>query len=494
MAASVGTASRTDAMNSCTQAAAAPPPQALWIWGRTALVSALGLGLLATLAVASLGSWPASVLLPAAMVVLAAAFWLFRHPATNLFVVLVGFVIVADNEAGFQLREVLYALYLYSVLALWYFDRLLIRRKPLLRTRADQALGLFLLLLPFTMVLTVIFNGRLVGALSELFSLSLLALYFPLKETAARYRWAPRALVLTVVSVGMLVALRNCFEYWQMLGRVTQAWQVETGRVVTNDSLLMVSSLFGLTLMVYANRWKVLIASGACFLLCFAGLILTQSRGYWMAFSLGAMALFALADNRRRVRMLLVGGAGLAAMISVGYVLVGSYMGLLLGGLGERILSIGTAFTADLSLINRFREAASVMELVKENPVLGYGMGVSYYFYDIAHQLTDYDALVHNGYVGLWYKFGIWGAGLMLFFWGNTLWHGIQAARARACTPWTRICGLAAAVSLTGFALSTITSNPFFLKDSLFIFSVTAGLSGGAYLRFRREHAEAPAT
>ena len=468
-----------------------PSARSLWLWGRAAIWTMLIAGLIITFAVARLGSWSVAIGLPGVLLATLAAIWLFRHPTLNLFVVLVGFVVVANNEAGFQLREIVYALYLYSVLTLWYLDRIVVRREPFLRTRTDQALLLFLVLLPCTMMLTVLFNGRLVGAISELFSLSLLALYFPIKELAARYRWAPRALVLIVVSVGVLVALRNFFEYQQMLGRVTQAWQIETGRVVTNDNLLMASSLFAFVLVVYAKGWRSFIGAVACFFLCFGGLILTQSRGYWMAFALGAAALFFLADHRRRGRILLYSGAGLVTMIAIGYLMVGAYMDILVGGLVERILSIGTATTADLSLVNRFREAATVMELVKANPILGYGMGVPYYFYDIAHQLTDFDALVHNGYVGLWYKFGIWGLGLVLFFWGSTLWRGIAAFRAPSSAHWTRLCGLAAAVTLVGFALSTVTSNPFFLKDSLFTFSVAAGLAGGAHLRSQRDRLEA---
>ena len=480
-------------MSAITSTASAPSAHALWVWGRAALIGALALGLAITLAIAGSGEPVAALAFPVVMLALGAAIWLFRRPTLNLFVVLVGFVVVANNEAGFQLREILYALYLYSALAVWYTERLAFTREPFLQTRADQALGLFLVLLPGTLVLTVLFGGSLVGAVSELFSLSLLALYFPLKEIAARHRWACRALVLTVVAVGVLVALRNFFEYWQMLGRVTQAWQVQTGRVVTNDNLLMVSSLFGLTLMVYARGLRSFLAAAVCFFLCFGGLILTQSRGYWMAFFLGFAALFVLTDKRRRRYILLLGGVGLAAMIGAGYILVGSYMDFLLDGLVERVLSIGTALTADLSLVNRFREAATVMEHIKVNPVMGYGMGVSYYFYDIAHQFTDFDALVHNGYVGLWYKFGLWGLALVLFFWGSTLARGVRAFFYGASSHWTRLCGLAAAISLIGFLLSTITSNPFFLKDSLFIFSVTAGLAGGAYLRSRHEHSESTA-
>ena len=219
------------------------------------------------------------------------------------------------------------------------------------------------------------------------------------------------------------------------------------------------------------------------FLACFGGLLLTQSRGYWLAFLLGTLVMFFLVEARYRRRMLLLAGLGLAALIGIGFAFFGAYMDLLLGGLLDRLASVGSAASTDVSLINRFREAKTVMSHVVKNPVLGYGMGVPYSFYDIAHQATDYDAFVHNGYVSLWYKFGLWGLGLMLFFWAGTIRRGVQAFLMKQGTLWMRLCGLASTLSLIAFTLSTLTSNPFFLKDSLFIFSIAAGLAGGAYQR-----------
>lgn len=458
-------------------------PKAFWVWGWVLLTAGLAFGLLLVLLIAWTGSSSLALFFTVALVALPGVVYLFKRPTLNLFIVLVGFVVVADNEAGFQFREILYGLYLYSLLAHWYVTRCFFYRERFLLTPEDKALFLFLLLLPFTIPLTILFNGSLVGAASEFFSLSLLALYFPLKETCARYRHGPQALLLVVVCIGVLVAMRNMMNYQQMLSNVTQAWQVATGRVVTNDNLLMVTSLFSLTLLIYARRWWSFGIMLGCFLLCFAGLLLTQSRGYWLAFLLGALAMFFLIEARYRKRMLLLGGLGLAALIGIGFAFFGAYMDLLLGGLMDRFTSVGSAASTDVSLINRFREAKTVMGHVVKNPVLGYGMGVSYTFYDIAHQATDYDALVHNGYVGLWYKFGLWGLGLMLFFWARTIWRGVQAFLMKQGSSWMRLCGLTGALSLIAFTLSTITSNPFFLKDSLFIFSVAAGLAGGAYQR-----------
>jgi O-antigen ligase len=114
-------------------------------------------------------------------------------------------------------------------------------------------------------------------------------------------------------------------------------------------------------------------------------------------------------------------------------------------------------------------------------------MGVPYTFYDIAHASTDQDAFVHNGYVGLWYKFGLWGLGMMLFFWARSIWRGIQAFRLSDASYWVRMAGLAAGISLVAFTLSALTSNPFYLKDSIFVFGLLASIAAGSYHRGRVE-------
>ena len=452
----------------------------------------LGLGLLMVLYL----TWSAPEVLPFVPLVLLAgvALWvLFRHPLLNLSVALAGFALVADNEAGFQLREILYGLYLYGVLGHWFVTRLFVYRERILHTAEDKALFLFLLLLPCTIPLTYFFGGDFQAMTSQLIALALFAVYFPVKEACARYRYGTVAMLAVVCGVAAAVALRNLLNYQQLLLQATQTWQIERGRVSTNDNLLMVGSLFGLTLVVFARRWWSFGLLLGAFLTIFAGLILTQSRGYWVAFLLGAFAMFVVMEWRYKQRMVVLAVTGLVGILGAGFLFFGEYMTLLLGGLVERFATLQTAATKDLSLVNRWRETAVAWEHVAKNPILGYGMGVKYLFYDITRHSTDYDDLVHNGYLGLWYKFGLWGLGLILFFWVRTIWHGIQAFRIRSLSTWTRVCGLAGAACLVAFTLSTITSNPFYLKDSLFIFSLVAGVAAGAYHRAQRVHRpEAP--
>ncbi|HMB92356.1 MAG TPA: O-antigen ligase family protein, partial [Rhodothermales bacterium] len=360
---------------------------------------------------------------------------------------------------------------------------LFVYRERLLYTTEDKVWLAFLLLIPCTMPLGILFGGDTSAMMSEMIAWTMAAIYFPVKEACARYERGIPAILLVLALVGLGVALRNAYFFSQILSDATMAWQVATGRVASNDHLMMVSSLFGLALVIGARRgWHFTLLLGY-FLIAFAGLILTQSRGYWVSFLLGAGAMFLFVDATYRKRMLLLGVLGIIALLGIGFVFFSSYIELMLGGIIKRFSTLQTAASSDLSLVNRFRETAAVWPKIVQNPILGYGMGVPYTFYDIAHEATDIDAFVHNGYVGLWYKFGLWGLGMVLFFWARSIWRGFQAFRLQGVSYWLRMAGLAASISLVAFTLSTITSNPFYLKDSIFVFSVLASIAVGAYHR-----------
>ena len=245
----------------------------------------------------------------------------------------------------------------------------------------------------------------------------------------------------------------------------------------------MVGALISLTLLINSQGLLSLTLCASAFLFTFAGLIMTQARGFWLAFGFGALALLLLVRTRERIKILTTGTIVSALLIGVGYVFLGPFLNVILEGILERFGSIVTAFTKDLSLINRFRETAAVFEKIFQNPLIGHGPGVTYLFYDIVHQSTDTDSFVHNGYVGLWYKYGLWGVGLVLYFWYSTIKRGLRAFRSNNADRWTQLAGLAGATPLIALTISTLTQNPFFLKNYLFIIGIAAGLAAGAEQR-----------
>ncbi len=455
-------------------------------------VLATGLAVFLTLALllATTGSLTLALALPGFLLAAIATIWLLASPTVSLLVAVVGFVFVANNEEGFQIAEIAYAAYLYATLSIWYARNAIIRRQRLVASAGDLSLALFFVLIPFTLILTGSFGGNFRVATSEIISLSMLLVYFPVKHTVVSHRHGPKLLLITVVILGVCVAVLNALNYASDLTGAQALWQISGSRVVVNDCLLLTGSLTSLTLLIYEQRKLPLFLYTIAFTLSASGLVVTQTRGFWLAFVLGFIALLILIHTRQRTRLLVASVLVSGALLGVGYILIGPFLFLVIGGLAERFASMATAVTNDLSLVNRFRESWVVLQQIGMNPLIGFGPGVSYQFYDIVHQSTHYDSFVHNGYIGLWYKYGIVGLGLVLWFWISAIKQGIGAFRIENADQWTRLAGLAGALPLMGITVSTLTQNPFFLKNYVFIIAVCAGLAVGAWQRPKPAHSK----
>lgn len=454
--------------------------------GQVLLATLLGLGLL-TLGYATWAFPDYIAYAPLLLLGTAAVIYLFAHPLANMAVVLFGFVTLTDYNPGLQITELLYGLYLISFLAHWFFTRIFLYQEQVLFSSTDKALAGLLVLVTCYIPIAFIFNGNPYGIFAEWRAFILLAFYFPVKETIKEHKHGTLIVLAAIGFIGLFVALRNFVNYREMILQATQVWQVARGRISTNDNLLMITSLYGLVLLVFANKWHHKAIAFGAFMLYFSGLILTQSRGYWLAFLVGASFLFLIADRQAKNRMLLLGTVGSVALLFIGIVFLQDYIVLVLSGLIERLGSLRTAGSTDISLINRFRESASVWSYIVHNPVLGYGMGVSYEFFDITRGVNETDAFIHNGYMAFWYKYGLVGLGLLLFVWLRSIRAGIHAYRTRTATAPVRLAGLIATSALTAFLLSCNTSNPFFLNDTLFAFALLMGIANGTDERARQE-------
>ena len=439
-----------------------------------------------SLAIILYGAWTFAegiLYLPVAILGLAAFAFLFAHPRLNLIVVLLGFVSLTDYNTGFQIIEVLYGLYFITYLGHWFISRLFITHEPFVRTPTDCAVLLLLIMITCYMPVAVVFNGNIYGIFAEWIAFVLLSFYFPIKEEIRNNPKGALIILAIVGFIGVYIAFRNLLHYRAMLSSATQMWQVARGRVVTNDNLLMITSLYGLILFTFSQKWRHQLVSLGAFILFFSGLILTQSRGYWLAFLLGAGFMFLLIDSSHKKRLILVTLGGSVSLVLIAFFFLQDIFLLVTSGLAERLLSLQTATTADISLVNRFRETATVWELIRVNPILGYGMGVGYDFFDITMGVTETDAFVHNGYISLWYKYGILSLGLVLFFWFRSIFNGVRAFRVKTAPPTVRLIGLFGATTLTAFLLSTLTSSPFFLNDTLFAFGLLLATAEGAHQR-----------
>lgn len=389
-------------------------------------------------------------------------------------------MLIVDYEEGLQVEEIFYGLYYLAFLLHWYITRLFFYKDSILETASEKALALFLVLMTLSGLVGLLFDAEPGAALAEWISLSMFAFYFPVKEACTRYRRGIQVVIAVIIWIGLFVAIRNLLNYQEVLLGATQAWQVAKGRVNANDILLMVSSLVTLVLLILAERTRTNLLLLALFLFFFGSLVLTQSRGYWLAFALGALVLFAFVEGRYRKRLFMLGTIGVLGVVPLGLLLLDDYFMLVLGGLLDRFASLQSATTNDISLVNRFLESRTAWTWIERNPILGYGLGARFQYFDLIYQHTRDTTFIHNGYLALWFKFGLWGVVLVMFFWLGTVWRGLQAVKSARVASWPRRAALGATICLVALMLSALTSNPFHQNDPPFIIALLTGLIAGS--------------
>jgi hypothetical protein len=450
--------------------------------GRILLATALA----TSVALIPVLAWISNELLmayPVAILGLVAGVWLLRRPELNLTALLASFVVISGFEEGTQLTEVIWGLYYLAFMAAWLTSRVFLRDGRIFDLWEARILITFLVLAVLSVPLTILFGGSVRGVFGELVSLSFLSLYFPVREFV-REQERGRAVVLAIITwIGLFVLVRNLVNFEEIVSGARYAFEIIRGRVITNEPLLLIPAVIWMVHLIHEHSKRRLVPIALGFTIFLGGLLMTQSRGYWLAFLFASGIVFLIVGKRERMRLVLAGTASIGFTLLLGYLLFGETFILILTGLLDRFLSIGSAATTDISLINRWNETSAVWDKVRVNPIVGYGMGVPYHYYNITFRppITLESAFLHNGYLALWYKFGIWGLGMMLFYWFASIRRGIQVFGARDMGLASRLVGTGVSAALASFVVSAVTSNPFYLNDTMFMFGVLGGLVGGLY-------------
>ncbi len=465
-------------------AIASPQTADLERWG----MGLLWAGLLGGVAGALTLAWLAPALtlfVPLAIVGAVVVVVLFRFPALNLGVVLVGYVVLITTSPGIQVTEAIYGLYYLAYLAHWYGVRLLLHREQLIRSRVDWAAAFLIVFGLFGgAALGLAMGARPEDWVGEVLTFLMVLFYFPIKDACSRYRYAPDLVFASMLWYGVFVAFRNALGFREALESAARLIEISGARAALNEVHLLVGVLSMLIFLVTAYRWRTRVLLLFPFLFFVAALLMTKARGFWVDALFGILILFFLLSTRERGRLLIFSIGGLVLFAFLVTVVFSGIGRLLVQGVLDRFSTLETAAVADISLVNRFNETASVWEKIRVNPILGYGLGASHTYYDWVYRATLTRPFVHNGFVALWFKFGVWGLLVTVTLWVGAIWAGIKAYRSVWAPLRYRAYALSAAVSLIAILPSTNTSSPFFLDDSLLSFVMLTALCTGLYERF----------
>ena len=458
------------------------------VWGGCALL--VGLSVLGILGASGSGALLGSSAVLAALVGVvvfalsapALKMWL---PTASLLSVLTLSVVTIGGDEGIDVMDVLFGGSLVLYIGLWY-GVAFVGGLRTIRTRTDVAALLFLVagVLAGT-VLGILFGSGGVDFRSDLTCMLAFALFFPVREVCVRYDHGPRAIAGAIIGIGLFAALTNAFRLAGVLTGATELYEVVDVRLASGEIQIISGFTLALLWLAIARTRRAMVVLLGIVAILLAGLILTKSRGAWLTAAVGLVVCAIAVPPSVRNRMGAAVLAGTLGAVGAGFAIAGGTLMLIGIGLLRRITSLSTAAVGDISLLNRYAESAAAWDAIVANPILGYGWGAHVVRYDIITHYTYHWGFVHNGYLWMWHKVGIWGLALFLAVLVGTVWQGLQAARMARRPIESRVFGASGAGSIVAFMILALPSNPFAVLDQMLIVAVVLGFTSGIWARAR---------
>lgn len=407
------------------------------------------------------------ILILSSGLVCAAGYILISYKGALTLLFLSSGILFLENDPGIQLSEVPF----YLLLCLFSFHVMLkfIRGNLILSSFLDKLFLLFHILLLYGLLLGLINGAQLYTSFGELAGFSGLLLYFPLRELFKEKKYRKSVFIILAL-IALFVVIRNLINYRELLIQTVISWQAEKARVASNEIILVFGAFLTMTAAALTHsRVKQLLLTFV-FVAFFGSLILTQSRGYWLAFFIGFLFIFYTIDFKGKRRILLsVFILGITSFLAAS-IFFGDFLDLVIKGLSTRFNSLGSG-KLDISLQERVLESKTVIGLILQNPVAGYGLGYTYtkkiLFFDYFTE-TSY---IHNGYLAAWFKFGIVGFVTLISVWFTCIYKSFKIFNSTNKQS-AKVLSLTIGGTVTGMLLVNNTSPQILTFESLLILTI----------------------
>jgi O-antigen ligase len=287
-------------------------------------------------------------------------------------------------------------------------------------------------------------------------------------------------------AVIILVCLRNFINYREIVIQATMAWQLELARSAVNEIVILFGCVIVLVLFSYSDSLRKRVAYGGLLGFLLMALILTQSRGFWITFLISTFIFLYFADTKQRVFAISLISTILAVLVAVVVILFYDQMEFIIYGFNTRILSLFKA-GQDVSLMERVVEGKNVFQSITENPVAGYGLGKEYIRHNMlfgnVYKNTFY---IHNGYLSVWFKFGIFGLILNPLMYATITWYALKCFRQHPIALYRQI-ALGIACTLPAGLILNMTSPLFTMFDGLFCLTIAGAFVSSIYMDIKDE-------
>ncbi|MBL8005705.1 MAG: O-antigen ligase family protein [Candidatus Kapabacteria bacterium] len=385
--------------------------------------------------------------------------------------------------------EVITALFYVGSLAVWFISRIFFLKRKIVSTVIDGVLLTAILLTFVSFILGFFFNvdTTLKEILSEWLVLFFLLYAFPIKEL-----FKTEKQIMTLLAFWLTVSLGisgfSIYKYTKTTSLAVYAWQIVSARNALNELVYVfgcIISILGIAL--FENR-RVKMFLFCIFVVVFAALVSTFTRGYWLGFIIAFTATFFFLPKKNKILITVI---SLCTVIVLGSGIFLFFQEKALTALtmvGKRFTSSSKA-SQDLSILVRVKESGLLLNRISESPLGGYGLGAKYHYYDMIEKHTVYYTFAHNGYLYAAFKFGIPHALLIYFPFFSSVLIGFYVARKTKNT-YTMYFALVSAGTLLAMLSISMTANQISMREGNYIGGVCIGIAIISYLRYKEEQKE----
>ncbi len=309
---------------------------------------------------------------------------------------------------GITAGDAAFGVWVIGGVLIWLCKELLVYRRPIIRSSSDFLFISFFLFSTFLSIITSSINGALVSRFfTEWLSVANLLLYFPIRSILNNRKDVVWLLVaFSVVALANSVFAITMYKH-KLLDAVIEA-ELMTTRSVSHENVAMAWMLICAAVFGYARNLRVGLLALLGMGMAFVGLLISLSRGpIFSGFGALVMMLF-LVESKIRKKLLLAICLMLLGGVGLGYAMFPAMIETIGSGVVKRLASVNQA-SSDRSLQSREREQVAAVRYIARSPLIGYGYGVVYHYYDNApgRTGTQYSSFFHNGWLWPFYKFGI---------------------------------------------------------------------------------------
>ncbi len=380
--------------------------------------------------------------------------------------------------------EVATALFYIGSLAIWFISRIFFLKKKVVSTFIDGTLLTAILLTFVSFILGFFFNvdTTLKEIMSEWLVLFFLLYAFPIKEHIKTEKDLSILFTLWIL-VSLGIAGFSIYKYTKTTSLAVYAWQIVSARNALNELVYVFGCIISILGIALLDKKKIKILLFFVFIVCFAALITTFTRGYWLGFLLAIGTTFFFLPKKNKIIISLFAVFSLIVVASSVFILFEEKALTALSVVGKRFTSSSKA-SKDLSFLVRVKESGLLLDMIAKSPLGGYGLGAKYSYYDMIEKGTVHYTFAHNGYLYAAYKYGIPLAILVYIpFFGSVL-LGFYVAR-KTKNKFTLYCSLVAAGTILSMLSVSITNNQISMREGNYIGGVCIGLVLVSYFRYK---------